>query len=119
MEAAKEAWLACDLFKPARRHPALKAKLAEMVADYSGSLWLSDRRFLHNDTWQRVAEVTATTLVIVGALDLDDFQHSAEWISSRVLGARKHVLPDSGHMSNMEQSAAFNEELLAFLDERP
>ncbi len=117
--AAKREWLACDLFAAARRNVAVARALAEMVEDYAGKHWLRDDRYIHGDSWDRLDAITAPSLVLVGALDLDDFQRAAGGLASRIPGATQVVLEDAGHMSNMEQPEAFNAALLAFLDACP
>lgn len=115
VSAAKDAWLGCDLFAPARRNHDVAQALAEIVKDYSGEHWIRDGRYLHADSWNRLSEIAAPSMVIVGALDLADFRHAADVLATRIPGADKVELLDCGHMSNLEQPAAFNRALLSFI----
>lgn len=54
-------------------------------------------------------------LVIVGEHDLPDFQHIARQIGQGAPDARTLVVPDAGHMANMEAPALVNQALLTFL----
>jgi pimeloyl-ACP methyl ester carboxylesterase len=66
----------------------------------------------------RLAELRSPTLVLVGELDIPDFQIIAEVLAGNIVGARLQVIADSGHIPPLEQPQAFNQALLAFLDER-
>jgi 3-oxoadipate enol-lactonase len=114
---AKAAWLAHALFAPAREKPRVKRQLETMVADFSGWHWLHrDReRGLEPPTIQRLGEIMAPTLVLVGDRDLPDFIATAECYVQGLPLATRVVLPDVGHMANMEDPALFNAIVLAFL----
>jgi pimeloyl-ACP methyl ester carboxylesterase len=59
-------------------------------------------------------EVAVPSLVIVGANDAP-FLNAAEYMAERIPGARKIVIPDAGHASNIDQPAIFNKAVLDFL----
>ena len=63
----------------------------------------------------RLGEITARTLVVVGENDIDDFRLIAEILAATIPGARQVVLPGCGHMVPMEDPDAFNSLLLDFL----
>ncbi len=117
VDAAKDAWLAHALFAPAEEKPDVKRQLEAMVADFSGWHWLNrDReRGLDPPTIQRLGEIRAPTLVIVGERDLPDFFAIADRYVQDLPRAQKVVLPGVGHMANMEDPATFNAIVLAFL----
>jgi pimeloyl-ACP methyl ester carboxylesterase len=58
--------------------------------------------------------VDVPTLVLVGADD-QPFLGAADYCASKIAGSTKAVIPGAGHMSNMDQPAMFNAEVLAFL----
>jgi pimeloyl-ACP methyl ester carboxylesterase len=68
----------------------------------------------------RVVEVLSTiavpALVAVGAND-KLFLSAADYMASRIPGARKIVIPDAGHNVNLDQPEAFNAAVLDFLAE--
>lgn len=64
---------------------------------------------------ERLAEIRAPMLVLVGAEDIPDKFAVADELVASVAGARQHILPGGAHMVNMEQPAAFNATVLAFL----
>ncbi|MCW5850589.1 MAG: alpha/beta hydrolase [Anaerolineae bacterium] len=117
--AAKAAWLAHPYFVPIRRQPAVAARLAHIVADYSG--W----HFVNRDTEhgltppasQRLRDIHVPTLVIVGEEDLPDVGRIADLLHQQVPNVQKVVVPAVGHMANMEAPDLVNTALLQFLTE--
>lgn len=116
---AKADWLNAPLFAHSRTLPDVQARLAEMVADYSGWHLQNDdpHPALEPPSIPRLGEITAPTLVIVGEHDVDDFQAIANLLAARIPNARKLTLANAGHMANMDAPAAFNQAALAFLGE--
>jgi pimeloyl-ACP methyl ester carboxylesterase len=51
----------------------------------------------------------------MGERDIGEFQAIADSIASAIPHLTKLVLPDVGHMANMEAPEAFNEGVLGFL----
>jgi 3-oxoadipate enol-lactonase len=119
LQAAKELWIAHEFFDGARKKPAVIARIAEMVRDYSGWQFQNAGSGMERKPQPRAAEVlkdfALPTLVIVGELDLPDFRDIADEVAKRIPGARKVVLAGVGHMSSMEDPATFNRTLLDFL----
>lgn len=117
IDAAKQLWLDVTLFTPAREQPAVGASLAAMVAGYSGRHWLGGDPEQNTEPADidRLGDITAPTLVVVGERDMPDFHVIADTLAQRISGARKAVLPGVGHMANMEAPERFNAEVLRFL----
>jgi pimeloyl-ACP methyl ester carboxylesterase len=117
LQAAKTFWLAHPLFAPAREKPLVAARLAEVVAAYSGWHLLNDdpARATEPPAIQRLDTIRAPTLIIVGERDIRDFQRVAEVLHQGIPGAKKVPMPGVGHMANMEDPERFNEIVLAFL----
>lgn len=64
---------------------------------------------------ERLAEIRAPTLVLVGSEDVDDMHRIADRVAENVPGARKHVIPDTAHAANVERPEEFNRLVLDFL----
>ena len=64
---------------------------------------------------ERLEEITAPTLAIVGAHDVPDMLTNADAIAARVPGARKVVMPGVAHLPPMEAPEEFNRLVLDFL----
>lgn len=67
------------------------------------------------DYLERLSAIAVPTQVLVGADDTGTPVSAAEAIHQRIAGSRLRVLPNAAHLSNIEQSHAFNELLLEFL----
>jgi 3-oxoadipate enol-lactonase len=63
----------------------------------------------------RLHEVKAPTLVIVGDQDVGTPPAMSQAIAAAIPGARLEIVPDASHLSNIEQAEAFNKLLLDFL----
>jgi pimeloyl-ACP methyl ester carboxylesterase len=120
IEAAKKLWTEHEFFDPARKRPAVIARIEEMVKDYSGWLFANAGAGIERKPQTPTADVLGNfdlpTLVVIGALDVPDFRDIADEVVKRVPGARKVVLEGVGHMSNMEDPESFNRVLLEFLE---
>ncbi len=117
VEAAKEVWLNSPLFAPALEMPDVAARLRQIVSGYSGWHLVNENpvRPISPPAIQRLGEISAPTLVVVGERDLPDFHTIADTLERGIPGARKAALPGAGHMSNMEDPDSFNETVLHFL----
>jgi len=63
----------------------------------------------------RLGEIRVPTLVMVGDRDIPHIQQIADMLATGIAGARKVVIPNTAHVPNMEQPAAFNQLVLDFL----
>lgn len=115
--AAKKLWGEHILFEAANRNPELARSLQAMIGRYSG--W----HLAHPDPGSAPARpideilhaISIPTLVLVGELDLPDFQAIARRLAQELPAAQLRTLAGSGHMSNMEAPRLFNELVLEFL----
>lgn len=114
---AKKLWREHILFEPANRDPVVADALRIMIERYSG--W----HLAHPDPGaapavpvaQALAGMAIPTLVVIGELDLPDFQSIARRLREELPAAELRTLAGAGHMSNMEAPRAFNELVLGFL----
>jgi 3-oxoadipate enol-lactonase len=119
IEGARAQWLSLPIFRAAMSNPRVAERLVSIVGDYAGWHWLhaDPGRPFSPPAIDRLQEISAPTLVIVGELDTADFQSIASTLESRISRAQKVVLPDVGHTANLEAQAQFNETVGAFLAE--
>jgi pimeloyl-ACP methyl ester carboxylesterase len=75
------------------------------------TLAASCRALVAHDTRDLLHRVAARTLVMVGAQDTETPETYARAIADRIPGARLVVIPDAGHLANVEAPEAVNEEL--------
>jgi 3-oxoadipate enol-lactonase len=67
------------------------------------------------DSTKDLATISVPTLVIVGEEDSITPPEASESIHRAVSGSELVVIPESGHLSNLETPAAFNDALVKFL----
>lgn len=116
--AAKKLWREHILFEPANRDTQVADALRVMIDRYSG--W----HFSHEDpgtaplqpVGQILPSISIPTLVLVGELDLPDFQSIARRLRQELPAAELRTLAGAGHMSNMEAPRVFNELVLHYLE---
>jgi pimeloyl-ACP methyl ester carboxylesterase len=66
----------------------------------------------------RLGEIAVPALVLVGAEDTA-YLRAGEVMSARLPRATHVVIPQAGHIANIEEEAAFNRALLDFLKGLP
>lgn len=111
------ATLISPIFDGVRRQPAKLALVKEMLAAWAGSSWLDRATYpppakLHIE---RLGEIRAPTLVMVGEQDIEGFHQVAELLTQRIAVTRKAIVPQAGHLAPLENPEAFNDILLDFL----
>jgi 3-oxoadipate enol-lactonase len=72
---------------------------------------------LEGSVTAHLGDVTAPTLVAVGALDAQDAQQTASTLEAGIPDAWKVVIPGAGRMVNQDDPKRFNEIVMAFLAE--
>jgi len=119
--AFERLWLAHSLFDGVRRFPERFELIRTMALEYAAADYLDETPYTppERQAVDRLAELRAPTLVLVGELDIPDFQIIAEVLAGNIAGARLQVIADSGHIPPLEQAQAFNEALLGFLSGAP
>jgi len=70
------------------------------------------------DSTPLLATIHVPTLVIVGSEDTVTPPAAADALHAGIAGSALVVIPEAGHLSNLEQPAAFNAALARFLDHR-
>ena len=117
IEAAKRLWLSSDLFAPAFEQMEVSARMTDYVQDYSGWHWLNSNPALVSQppAIDCLESIQCPTLVIVGERDTQDFHEIADILIDRIGDAGLCKIPGVGHMSNLEDPAAFNAAVLNFI----
>ena len=116
-EAARSIWKDMPWFDQIKQRPSVYLRLAEIVGDNSG--WFFERPNPVNwgDTpiSSRLMEIAVPTMVVVGEHDTSDNHEVVRILSSGIKDCRQLIVPDSGHMTMMEQPDYFNQHVLEFL----
>ncbi|MDP3063642.1 MAG: alpha/beta fold hydrolase [Chloroflexota bacterium] len=115
--AFQRLWLSHPLFDGVRRFPERFQFLKSLVLAYPAADYYDQTEYPQpqRQVSDRLGEVQAPTLVLVGELDLPDFRLVADILAANIPGARQQVIADAGHLPPLEQPAAFNAALLDFL----
>jgi 3-oxoadipate enol-lactonase len=109
-------WLESGYMKPAMRDPMLAGRL-RALSIRNASMWMQpdSERVLAAPAVGRLSSIRAPTLVMIGTLEVPDIQRIVDTLEKSVPGIRKVVLPDAGHMLNMERPTEFTRAVLEFL----
>jgi 3-oxoadipate enol-lactonase len=116
MDALVEGTLARWFTEPYRNsHPEVMARVgngirATPVAGYAGSCLA----IAQLDLTARLKEIKCPALVIVGDQDAGTPPEMAREIQANLPGSELTVIPSAAHLSNIEQTQAFNDALTAF-----
>ena len=68
---------------------------------------------------ERLAEIKAPTLVVVGDSDAQDLHNIAKLLVSEITGARLATIQNAAHLPNLEHPNQFNRLVMDFLDALP
>jgi pimeloyl-ACP methyl ester carboxylesterase len=113
-----EAFLQADLLAGVRDRPAARERMHRMMVDnFKALTYLSAglQQSPEPPTIERLGEIRAPTLVIIGSLDGKNLQNIADMLAARIRGARKVVIPGASHHPPVETPKEFNRVLLDFL----
>jgi 3-oxoadipate enol-lactonase len=68
------------------------------------------------DTTPVLSKISVPTLILIGENDTLTTPKDAEEMKNKIPKSEYHIIPDAAHMSNLENTAAFNKHLFDFLD---
>src|SRR5215207_2229525 len=105
---------------PDRGVDAVDPEMRERVRDMNAALFARDAAAgeelpLDPPAAERLAEISAPTLILYGDKDVMDVRLAAGPLTATIPGARLAVIPDAAHLPQMEQPELFNEIVLEFL----
>jgi pimeloyl-ACP methyl ester carboxylesterase len=111
VEAAKALFLASEVVG------AAAGTVQPMLADYSGWHWLNDSPVdtLKPPMMERLGELTAPTLAVIGDRNPADLREAFDYFVARAPAARSLVLAGVGHFANLEAPDEFNARVEEFL----
>jgi len=120
ISGALKLWLAHPTFEATHKNAEVSEYLNKIVLDYSG--W----HFIHKNPLiplkppckERLHEIKVPALILVGEHDLPDFQDIANILDQNIPNSELHIIPDAGHMSNMEQPSVVNKLMQEFINQK-
>lgn len=91
--------------------------MQQIIADYSGWHFVNanPEQGITPPAAQRLGDLTLPLLALVGELDIPDFRQITDVIGRRAPLARTIIVPNVGHMANMEAPQQVTQALLDFL----
>ncbi|WP_299443688.1 alpha/beta fold hydrolase [uncultured Phycicoccus sp.] len=120
VEANVDAWVVGADRDRADADPAVAAAVRRMqrrAFEVGEALGEPEEVELDPPALDRLGEVRAPTLVVVGRHDLDTSRDAADRVARGIPGARRVDWPDVAHLPSMEQPARFTDLLLDWLAE--
>lgn len=111
-----EEWLKHPHMIPAMENPAIKDRVRQMNLDNS-HLWVQGlpEQPINPPAAERLKDIVAPTLLIVGDRDVADMHAIADLIVESAARAEKTIIPEAGHIVSMEKPEEFNKVVLEFL----
>ena len=114
-------WVAGPGRKPEDVDADVRARVAEMQRQayelqlpFEGE---AEEELLVEDVAQRLGEIKAPTLVLVGEEDVPDIHAIADRLAREIPGARRATIADAAHVPSMERPREFEELVLGFVEE--
>ena len=107
---------------PDQVDPTIRARIHSMNATIlarESELAQGQPQPLDPPAYERLADLHAPILLIVGAQDMSNIHRVADTIVNGVSGARKVIIDNAAHVPNMEHPAEFNQLALDFLAQHP
>jgi 3-oxoadipate enol-lactonase len=124
LDAAIEANLRMWLAGPRRTLDAIDPAIRERVGEMQRDAFLlqeghDDIRAVRLDppASQRLAEVSAPTLIVTGDEDVQDIHEIADGLMAEIPEARRATIAEAAHLPNLERPEEFNRIVLGFLED--
>ena len=114
---AVELWLKDPFMAPAMENPAVAAKIRPIAMANSHVFLVNPffERDLKPPAIDRLANIRAPTLIVVGDRDVRSIESIAGILDVHIVGSKKVIIRGSGHMINMEKPEDLNRVVLDFL----
>lgn len=93
----------------------VRRRVKEMFSHAYTMLEPAEPEPLEPPTIERLGEIQKPVLIITGECDIPDIQTITEILTSQIRSAISLKIPNTAHMTNMEQAGIFNQQVLNFL----
>jgi 3-oxoadipate enol-lactonase len=120
VEASLRTWVDGPRRRPEDVDPQVRARVAEMqrrAYELVVGVEEDEEELLVDDLAQKLGEVRAPTLVLVGEEDQPDMHKIAERLAREIPGARFERIDATAHVPSLERPREFDELVLPFLRE--
>jgi 3-oxoadipate enol-lactonase len=121
VEVTLRTWVDGPRRKPEDVDADVRARVAEMQRR-ALDLYLevgdeAEEELLVEDVAQRLTEIQAPTLVLVGEEDVPDIHAIADRLATEIPGARRATIANTAHVPSMERPREFEELVLGFVED--
>jgi 3-oxoadipate enol-lactonase len=120
VEITLRMWVDGPRRQPSEVDPRVRAAVAEMqrrALELQAPYWEEgDEELLVPDVADRLGEVLAPTLVVVGEEDFDELQTIARRLAAGIPDARLETIPGAAHIPSLERPELFDPLVLSFLE---
>ena len=120
VEASLRTWVDGPRRRPEDVDPGVRSRVAEMqrrAMELALGSAEDDEELFVEDLAQRVGEIRATTLILIGEDDQPDMHAIAERLEREIPAARRATIAHTAHVPSMERPREFDELVLPFLRE--
>ena len=120
VEATLRTWVDGPRRRPEDVDPQVRARVGEMqrrAYELAEGIEEDEEELLVDDLAQKLGEVGAPTLVLVGDEDQPDMHAIAERLAREIPGARLERIEATAHVPSLERPREFDELVLPFLRE--
>jgi len=123
LDAAVEANLRLWLAGPRRTLDAIDPEICDLVREMQHNAFVlqGDRELrlakLDPPASERLAEISAPTLVVTGEEDVPDIHAIAGKLAAEIPGAERATIADAAHLPNLERPEEFDRIVLPFLQQ--
>lgn len=97
---------------------AERTRVVSLLKANPGNIGASRFERFAIDAKPRLSEIKAPTLILVGAVDIEDVHEQAKALEAAMPDAQLSIVPDSGHFLYLERPNAFVQAIAAFTDGR-
>jgi len=120
VEVTLRTWVDGPRRSPDQVDPSVRAKVAEMQQRaYELQVPVLDaieEELLVDDLSERLGDVTASTLIVVGEEDVPDIHEIADRLEREIPDTRRASIAGAAHVPSMERPREFDELVLGFID---
>jgi pimeloyl-ACP methyl ester carboxylesterase len=108
-----------QIWAPLRTDPETDDLIDRMMRENTGEFDIPDEWWLRPDppAVDRLEEIASPTLIVMGDTDHPKIFAVADALTSRIPGARRVDIAQADHLIPLRQPQAFNQSVLAFLEE--
>lgn len=120
VESSMRTWVDGPRRTPEDVDPQVRARVGEMqrrAYELSGGIEVDEEELLVDDLAQKLGEVDAPTLVLVGEEDQPDMHAIAERLAREIPGAHFERIAATAHVPSLERPEEFDRLVLPFLRE--